>query len=129
MIFAAQEGHTDIVKTLLKARAYVNAANDIGATALWYASGEGHTDIVNMLLEADADMNKTKTSGTLIGSTALIIASQKGHMDIVEALLKAGADLNKEAPFGGVYYTALGFAKKEDYPEIVKLLIESGAKE
>jgi len=58
----------------------------------------------------------------------LIIASQKGHMDIVKALLKAGADLNKEATFGGVYYTALGFAKREDHSEIVKLLIESGAK-
>jgi ankyrin repeat protein len=72
-------------------------------------------------------MNKTKISGTLKGSTALIIASQKGHVDIVKALLTAGADLNKEALFGGVYYTALGFAKREDYPEIVKLLIESGA--
>ena len=53
---ASQEGHTDIVKVLISARANVNAkANDwTGTTALRFASRKGHTEIVNILKQAGA---------------------------------------------------------------------------
>jgi len=82
-----------------------------------------------MLLESGANINKIKTSGTLIGSTALIKASKEGHIDTVKALLDAGSEVNKKIIYGGRDFTALGFAKMEGFPEIVNLLKKYGAKE
>ena len=49
-IWAANQGHTDIVQTLLDRGADVNAKDDHGGTALTRAAGFGHTHTVEILL-------------------------------------------------------------------------------
>jgi len=49
---ASWNGHTEIVKLLLEAKADVNLQNTSGRTALIWASREGHTEIVKLLEEA-----------------------------------------------------------------------------
>lgn len=51
---ASEEGHTAIVKMLLKAGANVNIADKNGKTALSQARGMGHTEIIAMLRAAGA---------------------------------------------------------------------------
>ena len=87
LMFASQNGHAEIVCTLIKAGADVNAKRKDGATALMRAALEGHTETVSTLIEAGADFNAKRKDG----ETALMRAALKGHTEIVSALIKAGA--------------------------------------
>ena len=49
---ASYQGHVEVVKVLLEARADKDKATDDGATPLYVASQEGHVDVVRVLLEA-----------------------------------------------------------------------------
>lgn len=70
-----------------------------------------------------------------IRGTPLMLAALFGQLETCEKLLKHGADVNIEAenrppsPYGTVVWreTALTLAIKKIQPEIVRLLIESGA--
>jgi len=98
----------------------IDAQNNIGETALMYASSLGYTDIAVALINVGADVNiKNKN-----GSTALMYASQQGDTDIVEVLIKAGADVNIKNNYGS---TALRYASSSY--EVVRLLKAAGAKE
>jgi phospholipid transport system substrate-binding protein len=83
----AQEGHTELVKALLVAKADINAAdNTDGVTPLWMAAAqEGHTELVKLLLAAKADINAASAEGR----TPLFMAAQEGHTEIVKLLLAA----------------------------------------
>ena len=54
---AAMDGHTEVVKLLLKKKANVNARGRGGFTALHNAAQKGHLEIVQMLLDNKADIN------------------------------------------------------------------------
>jgi ankyrin repeat protein len=56
---AAQNGHTEVVKFLLKKGADVNVkTTDNGITILWMASKRGQTEAVKLLLEKRANVKK-----------------------------------------------------------------------
>jgi ankyrin repeat protein len=60
---------------------------------------------------------------------ALALASQYGHLEIVRLLLDAGEDPNRFNPVGGhSHSTPLHQAAGNGHPDVVKLLIERGAK-
>ena len=79
------------MKCVLEAGADKNAANQNGATSLFFASQHGHLKVVQSLLEAGADKNAATEKN---GSTSLLVASQQGHLEVVKCLLEAGADKN-----------------------------------
>lgn len=55
IILASREGHTDVVRTLITAKADVNAKErGLGQTALMFASENGHTEIVKLLKQVGA---------------------------------------------------------------------------
>ncbi len=56
---AAQEGHLELVKYLIKSRANVNAQTGTGDTALTYACENGHTDVADVLLQHGAELVST----------------------------------------------------------------------
>ena len=53
---AAQEGHLELVKYLIKSQANVNAQTGTGDTALTYACENGHTDVADVLLQHGAEL-------------------------------------------------------------------------
>ena len=87
LLSAAKAGDTAKVKRLLKKGADVSAKNEYGWTALMKAARYGHTETANTLLDAGADVNAKTEKGT----TALKFAASKGHAEIVEILRQAGA--------------------------------------
>ena len=59
---AAQEGHLELVKYLIKSQANVNAQTGTGDTALTYACENGHTDVADVLLQHGAQLVSVRDS-------------------------------------------------------------------
>jgi hypothetical protein len=80
---------------------------------------------VKALLDQGADVNAKSP----YGATPLFFACDRGNVEIVKILLERGADVNVKDTFYGA--TPLGWALglgKGD-PEIIRMLVEKGAKE
>jgi ankyrin repeat protein len=55
LMAAAQEGHHEVVRALLAAKADVNAKMDAGTTALMMAAQKDDKEVVQLLKSAGAD--------------------------------------------------------------------------
>ena len=96
---------------------------------LWWASEYGRNTVVDFLLDHGADLR----AGENTGQTALHWAIVGGQLETVKLLLTRGASLEARNQYGG---TALGQARwcvansdpGIDYAQIVKLLVDAGAK-
>eukprot|EP00439_Symbiodinium_sp_Y106_P041152 s2709_g5.t1 len=125
LMFAADEGHVQIVSLLLEAGANQDVADNYGCTALMRASIGGHVDVVRLLLEAGA--NKDVRDNGLAdngGCTSLMFAADEGYVELVSLLLDAGA--NKDLA-DGLCGTALMRASIRGHVDVVRLLLEAGA--
>ena len=121
LLFAAQNGHFEVVRALLKEGADCNKMSTVchcGALAL--ASQNGHLEIVGDLLEAGVDVDQKDFEGP----TALMQASLCGRLDVVTLLLEKKADVNQADTDGS---TALILAAQEGHLEIVNALLDKGA--
>ena len=132
LMWAAKEVKPEAVKLLLSAGAEINGKDKTNNTALAYASlaeryvpyyRKEHYETIKLLLAADADVNIKNR----IGQTVLMSAANNYNLKITKMFLSAGADVNVVDQLG---MTALIFSARGDdaNPEVVKLLIKSGAK-
>ena len=109
LMWAAAEGHVEVVDALLEAGADFRARLRSGFTPFFFAVREGRTAVVHRLLKAGADVNEVmrprRGSGPARGKaiTPLLLAVENGHFELAIELLEAGADPNAR-PAG---YTAL----------------------
>lgn len=152
---AAERRDKEALRTLLKQRADVNAAQPDGTTALHWAAHWNDAEAVDLLLRAGANakavnrygatpLSESATSGsaatieallragadpktltTKDGETVLMTAARAGNIDAVKVLLKHGADVNARENYKG--QTALMWAAAERHPDVVKALLENGA--
>ena len=102
LMWAAWEGHTGVVRTLLGHGAEVDARTTTGYTALVLAAREGYREITELLLEAGADVNAAAVDGT----TALAVATVRRRLDHAEFLLDQGADPNLGPGFSPLHWAA-----------------------
>ncbi len=66
-MIASQFGYLAIVELLIAAKAYVNAQNSRGKTALHIAVGNGHIEVVSVLLKSGANLKvMDKVNATLV---------------------------------------------------------------
>ena len=105
---ASALGHVDVVRTLVQAKAKVDAVSK-GRTGLMIASQRGHVDVVRTLVQAKTNVDTATPSG----KTSLYVAVNCGHVDVVCALVEAKADVDAKL---------LHVAKRKNYHEILKLL-------
>ena len=121
--FAAQEGHDEVVKALLKADGIeVNQTfKKNGAFPLLMAAQNGHDEVVKALLEAEGI--KVNQTDEKIGTFPLLMAAQNGHDEVVKALLATEAEVNKDNPKNGAFPLLIAATKGHD--EVVKALLKA----
>ena len=83
LIIAAQEGHVDVVRTLLTAHVDPNRRDAEGKTALYWAAAEGHDDVAALLIAHGADVHLAEYSQ---GKTPLHVAASAGHSKVAMLL-------------------------------------------
>ena len=89
LIWASENGHTDVVELLLKVpNIEVNATDRFGWTALIKASKNGHKEIVEALLNMSGIKVNIKDKKR---KTALVWANKSGHKEVVKLLKEHGA--------------------------------------
>ena len=116
-----QERNVDLIKSLLKAKAPVNACTKNSTTALHFASCGGNSQIVSLLLSSHANANFPNS----LGITPLMFAAKKRRIENVLELIKnASTNLNTLSKDNR---TALYFAAEACDPLIVKNLLHKGA--
>ena len=90
LMFAAADGHDEVVRLLLGAGADVDGQSENGLTALILAAVNGHAATVRVLLDVGADFD-IQTENNV---TALMGAAGGAHLEVVRLLLGAGADIH-----------------------------------
>jgi len=121
LLWSAHWDDLETVDLLLKAGAKVDAADDYGVTPLSRAAENGSIAMVERLLKAGANPNLAQLSGM----TPLMTATHTGNVAVVKALMARGASVN--AATTETQNTALMWAVADQFPEIVKILIDAHA--
>ncbi|CAK4684669.1 unnamed protein product [Aphanomyces euteiches] len=144
---AADEGHLDVVKILLKRGGFDLSAEGYNGTAFEVAAANGHIGVLKALLH-DNMVDQTflnehsallkaaalghanvvrylfAIDGINLGETALHFATKKGRLEIVRMLLDHdGIEVNLS---NEVNESALHYASSNGYVEIARLLLERG---
>lgn len=148
LLEAAEEGDTDLVRSLIKQGADVNAKDALHYTPLHNAAQYGLAETCKLLLDNGADVNAKSTHGdtplheaawrghpvtckvllehgayinvpNTIGKTPLHMAAYLGHTRTCAMLLARGADVNAKDNDG---YTPLRWANQYGYEETSNLL-------
>ena len=104
LMWAAAEGHADVVQTLIELGADARLRLSSGFTPLLFAVREGRSSVVRVLLKAGADVNepvpptdrKRGYGGRLppAGASPLLLAVTNAHFQLAAELLDAGANPN-----------------------------------
>ena len=120
----AKNGHIEIVKLLLKQGAHPDSKN-YGKTAMIHAAWRGDIKMCQLLLKHGANVDGAENMTSLKNRTPLMAAANKGHTELVKVLLTHGANVNaKQKHYNN---TALSEALKNRHREITKILLEHGA--
>ena len=90
-------------------------------TKLNDAIRKGHLKAVQQAIAAGEDLNRISGEEEM---APLMVAAEQGHIEIVRVLIQAGVDVNLPDRNN---HTALHHAVMGNRPEIIKLLIASGA--
>ncbi|QYS94840.1 ANK_REP_REGION domain-containing protein [Trichoderma simmonsii] len=122
LLYAARNGHKDVVRLLLAANNIDPDTRDNRCrTPLSYAAINGHKDVVRLLLATNNIDPDTRDKSC---RTPLSYAADKGYMDIVKLLLEIGeVDPNSKDDYDR---TPLLYAATNGHEDIVRLLLASG---
>ena len=119
LLWACQNGHTNIVKTLLEKGANVFASSFTKKTALHFAAQSGQVDLVDILINEGLKVDSKDKNFV----TPLIDACCKGQKATFEYLLKKGANINATTCHGN---NSLHLAVQYDQYHIVEMLVKKG---
>lgn len=121
LVYAAVEGHVEMVKLLLSQGADPAKGQD-EYTPLHAAAISGNPLVGVLLLAADANVSSPEKSGD--GHTPLHWAVQENQDEFVQLLLDHGADPNRQDVYG---FTPLMTAAGSGNSRVAGLLISHGA--
>jgi len=108
LMIAAGNGYLAEIPKLIKRGAKVNATDQNGASAIFFAVNNKQLESVKMLLYYKADINRTNPAG----ETPLLVAAKNDSEEITELLLRMGADVKYSDQFDA---TALHYSSIYGY--------------
>ena len=119
LYWACLNGHFEVVKVLVSAKALVNLPNCMLSSPLHAAASNGHLNIIEYLINKNADVNAID----IFHSTPLMMAAQGGHLKAVEYLLQKGSDPHAVNIEG---FSVMHLAALHGHPIVIKVLLERG---
>ena len=119
--WGCQEGHLEIVKTLISNGADMEKPDREGFRALEIACTKGHVEIVKYLLASGVNVHQERD-----GFTALHAAAASCRVEVATLLIAANSDVNKKDE-AGRGRTPLHWAAQEGCIDLIRVLIENGA--
>ena len=129
-LIAAGANSQEIVELLLSKGADINAKMEDGTgvftqciRGIFYESVS--IELAVILLSKGANVDEAPNSGDAEGFTNLIMAARNNNEDLVSFLIKNGANVNAKTVDGN---TALSFAEKQEYQNIIDILKSNAAK-
>jgi ankyrin repeat protein len=139
LMWAAAEGHSQVVQRLIENGADIGTRSKGGFTPLLFAARSGDFESARALLDAGADPNES----TPEHGNSLVIAAAGGHERLSLFLLKKGADPNSSdqngitalhhsvanglAALNGVRYDPVYRLLPSNMQQLAKVLLDSGA--
>ena len=123
LMWAAAEGHAEVVEELIKAGAEFRTTLASGFTPLLFAVREGHIGVVRTLVKAGVDVNQSIDPlpawrhpgyGARLrpGASPLHVAVENGHFELAASLLELGADPDAADPSGYTPLHAIAGARR-----------------
>lgn len=119
------DASVELVNLLLRYNAKVSAADRDGNNVLHYFAQNENAEIMRLLLKENADINRQNKEG----QTPLMIAAYYENAEIVGELLRAGANVNLRDKENETALSIVKNERSEKAKEIVKLLVQYGAKD
>jgi ankyrin repeat protein len=113
-----------MAELLLASGMVVDQANIYGVTPLWLACTNRSTEMVKALLKAGANPNARLSTG----ETVLVNCARTGAVDAVNAMLTSSSEIDVNARENKRGQTALMWAAVGGHAEIVRSLVDYGAK-
>jgi ankyrin repeat protein len=131
---AASSCNQRIVRLLLENGALISAEGGKYGSALQAAAYSGRVEIVQFLLEKGADINAEggeygcalQAAAAGYQSRVPWLAQRQDCVEVAQLLLDKGANVNAK---GGKYGSALRAAKDGHFEDMVRLLLENGARD
>ena len=117
LYWACLNGHLDVVKTLVSAKACVNLPNCMMSSPLHAATR--HLAVMEYLISKHADIDALD----IFHYTPLMVAAQGGHLRAIECLLQKHADTTAISMEG---YTVMHLAALHGHHHVIKLLLDYG---
>jgi ankyrin repeat protein len=122
-MFWAVLGDAENVRRLISRGASLDAVDDDGDTALYYAVSAGALGAMRVLLEHGANANICGANGSV-----LLLSAGRGWLDAMRLLIGAGADVDVRSSVGDTRrVTPLMVASGAGQDAAVRLLLDSGA--
>ena len=122
LMIACYNGHSEIIKALIKAKANPNIKDSSNQTPLWLVQHINVPELTRVLLVAGADPNHQSFVSVLDR------AAMFGRTEHVKLLLAGGAHVNSKSGNG---YTPLMYAVRGLFDgghiEVVRILLDAGA--
>ncbi|HYH07906.1 MAG TPA: ankyrin repeat domain-containing protein [Thermoanaerobaculia bacterium] len=125
LIGAARGGQGHLIDFLVERGADPNLAAPGDGSPLIAAAREGYAEIVEQLLRAGAKIDQ-QVQGD---ENALMQGAWNGHVEVVRVLIEHGADVNARAYEDGVLRTPLRLARRGGHEDVVRMLVQAGARE
>ncbi|KAK6526312.1 hypothetical protein TWF694_004911 [Orbilia ellipsospora] len=121
LTYAIWNGHTSVVRKLLRSGARVSMEDDVGGTPLSYSIYSGHKEIVGQFFKEGIEIDLRNRTGEKL----LISAAERGHEAVVRLLVNNGVDIEaKDSEYGR---TPLSWAAKNGHEAVVRFLVGQGA--
>jgi ankyrin repeat protein len=116
LLASARDGHADIIKILLAAKADPKASDHVGNSVLSLAASAGSAEAILLLAAAGVELNARDFHGW----TPLMYAVMHRRADVVRALLASGAKPDVAASDGET--TPLSIATAHHFKDMVDVL-------